>query len=97
MLLATRGPKGRWSKAGKRVHGLEAQQRNGEVVVWRQVRGEEIASSGAREGRRTHTYQASLCGRRVAALIQGCALAYTEFSPKTRKRGSMNYADVMYI
>lgn len=97
MLPATREAKGRWSKAGKRVHGLEAQQRNGEVLVWRHVRGEEVAGSGAREGRRTYTYQASLCGRCVAALIQGCALAYIEFSPKTRKRGSVNYADVMCI
>lgn len=96
-----REAKGRWSKAGKGVHGLEAQQRNGEVVVWRHVRGEEIARIGARitvrEARRTHTYRASLCGRHVAAPVQGCALAHIEFSPKMRKRGIMNYADMMYI
>lgn len=81
------------------VRGLEAQKRNG--VVWRHVRGEEIAQTGARitarEARRTRMYWASLCGSHIAALIQGRALAYIELSPKMRKRVSVNYADVMYI
>lgn len=39
---------GRWNKVVKGVHGLEAQQTNGEIVVWRLVRGKELAGTGVR-------------------------------------------------
>jgi len=95
---ARREAKRRWSKGGEGVCGLEAQQRNGEVVLWRRVRGGETARTvtriTAREPRRAHGYRASLC--QVAALIWGCAHAHIEFSPEMRKRGSVNYTDTMY-
>lgn len=49
-----------------------------------------------REARRTYMYWAPLCGSHVAALISGSALAYIEFSPKMRKRDSVNYTYMMY-
>lgn len=57
-LLAWGETEGRWSKGGKWVPGLQARQRNGEVVVWRDVKGKETAGLGirlvVRKGRRTH-------------------------------------------
>lgn len=70
-------------------------------MVWRHIRGEEIAGAAAtitvREIRRTHMYWASLWGSHVGAPIWESALTYIEFSPKMRKRRSMNYANMMYI
>lgn len=80
-LLAWGETEGRWSKGGKWVPGLQARQRNGEVVVWRDVKGKETAGLGirlaVRKGRRTHMSS----WEPQSSLDVGSALACRQFSP----------------